>query len=99
VGVLASVIQVLRGSVLHRGHHQAVRSPVTAQLIGNDHPWHVPQPLQQLTKEPGGGLGVPTGGDQDVQDIPKPIYTAPNPDAALVALDELEERWDKKYAQ
>ena len=27
----------------------------------------------------------------------KPIYTAPNPDAALVALDELEEKLGKKY--
>lgn len=27
----------------------------------------------------------------------KPIYTAPNAEAALVALDELEEKWGKKY--
>lgn len=27
----------------------------------------------------------------------KPIYTAPNPDAALAALDELEEKWGSKY--
>jgi transposase-like protein len=27
----------------------------------------------------------------------KPIYTAPNADAALVALEELEEKWSKKY--
>jgi putative transposase len=27
----------------------------------------------------------------------KPIYTAPNPDAALVALDELTEKWGTKY--
>jgi putative transposase len=27
----------------------------------------------------------------------KPIYTAPNPDAALIALAELEEKWNKKY--
>ncbi len=27
----------------------------------------------------------------------KPIYTAPTPDAALVALDELAEKWGKKY--
>jgi putative transposase len=30
------------------------------------------------------------------QDI-KPIYTAPNPDTALAALGELEEKWGKKY--
>jgi transposase-like protein len=28
----------------------------------------------------------------------KPIYTAPNPDAASAALDELEEKWGKKYS-
>jgi putative transposase len=28
----------------------------------------------------------------------KPIYTAPNPDAASAALDELDEKWGKKYA-
>jgi putative transposase len=27
----------------------------------------------------------------------KPIYTAPSPDAAAIALDELEEKWRKKY--
>lgn len=27
----------------------------------------------------------------------KPIYTAPNPDAALAALEQLEEQWGKKY--
>jgi putative transposase len=27
----------------------------------------------------------------------KPIYTAPNPDAALVALDELEDKWGSTY--
>jgi transposase-like protein len=34
--------------------------------------------------------------DEIKRDI-KPIYTAPNPDAALAALDELEEKWGKKY--
>lgn|GEM_PF-4016275 len=28
----------------------------------------------------------------------KPIYTAPNPNAAIVALEELGEKWGKKYA-
>jgi transposase-like protein len=31
------------------------------------------------------------------QDI-KPIYTASNPDAELLALEELEEKWSKRYA-
>ncbi|MBN9748545.1 IS256 family transposase [Amycolatopsis sp. A1MSW2902] len=35
--------------------------------------------------------------DEIKRDI-KPIYTAPNPDAALSALDELEEKWGKKYS-
>ena len=28
----------------------------------------------------------------------KLIYTAPDPDAALIAMDEHDEKWDKKYA-
>ncbi len=43
-----------------------MRYPVAAQFVGDDHPWHVPQSLQQLTK--GGGLGVTPGLDEDVQD-------------------------------
>ena len=27
----------------------------------------------------------------------KPIYTAPNPTAALTALEDLDEKWGKKY--
>ncbi len=37
-----------------------------------------------------------TDHDAIKQDI-KPIYTAPNADAALAALDELEEKWGTKY--
>ena len=54
--------------MLHRGHYHAVRGPVAAQFVGDDHPWHVPQSRQQLTKEPGGGLGIAPGLDEDVQD-------------------------------
>jgi putative transposase len=28
----------------------------------------------------------------------KPIYTAPNPDAAAIALDELDKKWDRQYS-
>jgi hypothetical protein len=88
MGVLGPVIQILRGSVLHRGHYHAVRGPVAAQFVGDDHPWHVPQSLQQLTKEPGGGLGVAPGGDQDVQNTPVLVDRPPQVVGLSVDLDE-----------
>jgi hypothetical protein len=52
------------------GPHYAqpsVGHTVARQLVGDQDPWHGPQPPQQLTKEPGGGLRVTPRGDQDVQ--------------------------------
>jgi hypothetical protein len=44
-------------------------------------PGHVLQPFEQLTKEPDRGLGVPSGGAQDVQHVPvlvhRPLQVAP----------------------
>lgn len=42
--------------------------PVAAQLVGDQHPGHVGQAREQLAKEPGRGLGVTPGRDQNVQD-------------------------------
>jgi putative transposase len=42
-------------------------------------------------------LAARQNGDAIKRDI-KPIYTAPSPDAALAALDDLEEKWGKKYS-
>jgi hypothetical protein len=70
VRVLRSVVQILRAAVLHTGHQPAVRRPVAAQLVGDQHSGHILQALQKLAKEPGRGLGVSPGGDQNVQHIP-----------------------------
>jgi hypothetical protein len=38
-GSFRAVVEILRGSVLHRRHHHAVRGPVAAQLVADDNPW------------------------------------------------------------
>ena len=37
--------------MLHRRHELAVRHLVAGQLIGDDHPGHVPQALEQSAEE------------------------------------------------
>jgi hypothetical protein len=46
----ARVVQILRGSVLHREHRHAVRGPVAAQLVGDHHARHVPQSRRRRRK-------------------------------------------------
>lgn len=67
VGFLRPVVQILRSTVLHTAHQPTMGRTVAGQLVGDQHPRRGPQPPQQLTKEPGGGLGVTPGGDQNVQ--------------------------------
>jgi hypothetical protein len=48
-------------------HQPSTSNPIAGQLVGHQDPGHVLQSFEQLTKEPGGGLGVPPGGDQNVE--------------------------------
>ena len=41
--VLGPDVQILRLPVFHRGHHHAVGRPVAGELVGDEHPRHVPQ--------------------------------------------------------
>jgi hypothetical protein len=67
VRVLGPVIQVLRPAVLHARDQPPVGHAIAGQLVGDQHPGHVPQSCEQLAEEPGRGLRVPPGGDQNVQ--------------------------------
>ena len=49
--VLGAVVQIPRPPVLHRRHELAVGDLVAAQLVGDQHPRHLPQALAQLTEE------------------------------------------------
>jgi hypothetical protein len=50
VRVLGAV-QVLRPAMLHRRHELAVRHLLAGELVGDDHPGHVPQALEQSAEE------------------------------------------------
>src|SRR4029077_6453879 len=56
--VLGPVVQTLRLPVFHRGHHHAVSGPVAGELVGNEHPRHVPQSREQSAEELLGGQRV-----------------------------------------
>ena len=51
VGVLGAVVQVLRPPMLHRRHELAVRHLLAGELVGDDHPGHVPQAREQSAEE------------------------------------------------
>ena len=50
--------------MLHTGYQPSMGHRVAGQLVGDQHPQRVARPLEQLTKEPSGGLGVTAEGDQ-----------------------------------
>jgi hypothetical protein len=69
VGVLRSVVQILRLSVFDRAKNRAVRGAVAGELVGDQDTGYICQTLEQPTEEPLGRRGVAPGLDQDVQHI------------------------------
>ena len=89
MGVLRPVVhQILRPTVLHAGYQPAMSHPVATQFVGDQHPRHVLQTGEQLPEEPGSGLGVAAGGDQDVQDVAVLVHRPPKIMNRAVDLDE-----------
>jgi len=54
-----------------------LRGPVALQLIGDDHPWHILEPLEQLTQELLRRVLIAAALRQDVEDIIVLIHRAP----------------------
>src|SRR4051812_24417794 len=72
-------IQALVLSVLDRGHHLSLGGAVAGQLV-RDHDTRGPHlPLQQLAKQPLGGLLVAPALDQDVEHDPILVDGPPEP--------------------
>jgi hypothetical protein len=81
MGVLGAIVQVLRPAIGHRRHHHAVSDPVAGELVGHQHPRHVPQALGQSAEELLGGLGIPARLDQDVEYVAVLVDRAPQASA------------------
>jgi hypothetical protein len=69
VRVLGAVVQVFRPAMLRRRHELAVRHLVAGELVGDQHPRYPALPLEEFAEEPLGGIGIPAGLDQDVEDV------------------------------
>ena len=66
VGILGPVIQIFRFPVLDRAQYPASSCAVAGELVGDQHPGHVFQILEEFAGEPGRGRGIAPGGDQNV---------------------------------
>src|SRR5262245_66091635 len=51
VGILRAVVEVTVLAVLHPGQQLPLGGAVALELIGDDHPWHIGETLEQLTEE------------------------------------------------
>ena len=88
VRVLGAVVQVRRPAMPHRRHELAVRHLVAGELVGDDHPGHLPQALEQSAEELLGGHRVSARLDQNVEHVAGLVDRAPQVPLCAVDLDE-----------
>ena len=77
MGVLGPVVEVLRAAMGHRRQKLAVSDLIASQLIGDNHPRHVSQTLEQLTEKPLGRHRVAARLHQDVEHVAVLVDRAP----------------------
>jgi hypothetical protein len=70
-------VQVLRPAMPHRRHELAVRHQAAGELVGDDHPGHVPQALEQSAEELLCGHRVSARLDQNVEHVAVLVDRAP----------------------
>lgn len=69
MGLLRPIAEAPRSQVLDRRHPLPVRDLAASQLVGDQHPRHIPEHLEQLAEELRGCLGISSRLDQDVEDV------------------------------
>jgi hypothetical protein len=75
--VFAAVIEVATLPMFHPREDLALRRAVALELIRDDHPWHVLQPLEQLAEEFLRRVLVAAALHQDVEDVVVLVDGAP----------------------
>jgi hypothetical protein len=69
VGILGAIIQISALPILNTGQDHAHGGPVASQLIRDDHPWNVPQALEESAEERFRGVLVAPTLHQDIEDM------------------------------
>src|SRR5215467_9312606 len=75
--VLTPVIEAAALTVLYSWQYLAFGRAIAFEFICNDDPWHVPQPLQELTEKLLRRLFVASALHQDVEDVVILIHRTP----------------------
>src|SRR2546427_646097 len=75
--VLCTVVQVARLTRFHPWEPLTLGGPVALELIGDEHPRHVHQALEQLAEELLRGPLVAPALDQDIEDVPGLLHGPP----------------------
>ena len=75
--VLGAIIEIPMLAMFHPGENLALSRTVASEFVGDDHPRHVGQTLEQLAEELLGGLFVPPALYQDLQHVPVLIHGPP----------------------
>jgi hypothetical protein len=88
VRVLGAVVQLRRPAMPHRRHELVVRQLVAGELVGDDHPGHVPQAFEQSAEEVLCGHRVSARLDQNVAHVAVLVDRAPPLPLCAVDLDE-----------
>jgi hypothetical protein len=77
VGDFGPVV-VVAGGVMHdRRHDDSVRGAVAPEAIGDEAVRDTAAPLEQLAKEPHGGVAIPAGLEQDVTKSSSRCHVSP----------------------
>src|SRR5689334_23510187 len=102
---LSAIVEIAALAVLDLGQDLAFGGGVALELVCDDHPWNIPQALQQLAEEPRGrGCAAPAL-DQNVEDIsvlvdraPKIVLLAADPDEHLVHVPLVAGLWPARFS-
>ena len=88
MGVLGPVVEVLPAAMGHRRQKLAVSELIAGQLVGDNHPRHLSQALEQLTEKPLGRHRVAARLHQDVEHVAVLVDRAPQVMGGAVDLHE-----------
>jgi hypothetical protein len=88
MGVLRAVVEVSALSVLDIGQQMALSYPIASKLVGDDHPRHILQTLQQTPEELLGGFRIPSVLHKDIEGHAILIHGTPQAVLNLLDPDE-----------